>query len=68
MATGAWGQTEVSGLKQDTSERKMKLIEVLTVASSHSSIVVGHSNEVVHVGPGLGVANKLRHVQVSGGR
>lgn len=49
-------------LRQTQKKKKEK---VLTVTSSHSSIVVGHSNEVINVGPSLGVTHKLRHVQVS---
>lgn len=39
----------------------------LTVASTHPAIVVGHGNEVVATGPGVGVDQELRHVQVSAG-
>lgn len=39
----------------------------LTVASTHPAIVVGHSNEVVATGTGVGVDQELRHVQVSAG-
>lgn len=40
----------------------------LTVAPSHPTIVVGHSNEVVATGPGIGVDQEFRHVQISGNK
>lgn len=50
--------TCIEELKRAESQRS------LTVTPSHASIVVRDSNEVVHVGAGLGVAHKLRHVQI----
>lgn len=40
----------------------------LTVASTHSSIMVGYSNEIIETGSSVGVDQKLRHVQISGER
>lgn len=34
------------------------------MASTHAAIVVGDGHQIIHVGPSLGVAHKLRHVQV----
>lgn len=76
VATSEFSQLKVSGLNYDRLKRNMKSAlnagqewkKGLTVTSSHSSVVVGHSNEVVNVGPSFGVTNKLRHVQVSEGR
>lgn len=40
-------------------------MEKLTVASTHPAIVVGHSDEVIATGPGVGIDQELGHVQVS---
>ena len=34
------------------------------MASAHASIVVRDGDEIIHIGPSLGVAHILRHVQV----
>lgn len=40
--------------------------QLLTVAHSHGSIVIGYCNEVIHVWACSWVADKLRHVQTPG--
>lgn len=66
---GEWIQLwQIKKKHEECTERRPGIKKGLTVTSSHPSIVVGHSNEVVNVGPSFGVANKLGHVQVSEGR
>lgn len=42
--------------------------QLLTVAHSHGSIVIGNCNEVIHVWACSWVADKLGHVQTSGSK
>lgn len=37
------------------------------MASTHPAIVVGHSDEVIATGSGVGIDQELRHVQFSAG-
>ena len=37
------------------------------MASTHPSVVVGHSDEIIATGPSVGVDEELRHIQVSAG-
>lgn len=37
------------------------------MAASHSSVVIGHSDEVIATGTSVGVDEELGHVQITGG-